>query len=171
MRYFYPSLFEMHPSAKTFLDLGCGQGLISLYAAARGLQADAVDIDTGTPAPLQGIQAVSYVAADLKNWEPSKKYDIIIAHHSIQFLPKVYVLQQFLPALCSALNPGGLLEIFSFTPKETLSVPTKYSLEEVVSSIGGLEIIKQEAFSYDGMHRKLGPHTFHELHVIGRKSA
>ncbi|MDD5083740.1 MAG: methyltransferase domain-containing protein [Candidatus Moranbacteria bacterium] len=169
MKYSYPSLFEIHPTAKTFLDLGCGQGFIPLYAAARGLRVDAVDIETETPGPLQSIPTVSYISADLKNWKPVKKYDIIVAHHSIQFLPKEYALQEFLPALCKALNPGGVLEVFSFTPEETLNVPTKYTLEEIVQAIGDLEIVKQKAFSYEGMHRKLGPHTFFELHIIAKK--
>ena len=58
MKYSYPSLFKIHPTAKTFLDLGCGQGFIPLYAAARGLQVDAVDIETETPASLQEVPAV-----------------------------------------------------------------------------------------------------------------
>ena len=169
MKYSYPSLFEIHPTAKTFLDLGCGQGFISLYAAARGLRVDAVDIETETPASLQSVPTVSYISADLKSWKPAKKYDIIVAHHSIQFLPKEYALQEFIPALCEALNPGGILEIFSFTPEETLNVPTKYALEEVVQAVGDLEVIKQKAFSYEGMHKKLGAHTFYELQVIAQK--
>ncbi|GEM_PF-1354398 len=170
MKYSYPSLFEIHPTAKTFLDLGCGQGFISLYAAARGLQVDAIDREAETPAALQGVPTVAYTVADLKEWKPIKKYDIIVAHHSIQFLPKEYVLQEFIPALCKALNPGGVLEIFTFTPEETLSVPTKYTLEEVAGALGDVEIIEQKAFSYDGMHKKLGAHTFYELHIIARKT-
>jgi trans-aconitate methyltransferase len=170
MKYIYKSLFDLHPTAKTFLDLGCGQGFISLYASARGLQADAIDIEEKTPAPLQEIPNASYIVADLKEWKPSKQYDIIVAHHSIQFLPKEYALQDFIPSLCSALNQGGLLEIFSFTPEETLNVPTKYTLEEIIASFGSvMEIIEQKTVSYEGMHRKLGAHTFHELHVIGKR--
>ncbi len=169
MKYSYQSLFDLHPTARTFLDLGCGQGFIPLYAAARGLQVDAVDIEKETPAPLQGIPSVSYIVADLKEWKPSKQYDIIVAHHSIQFLPKEYALQEFLPTLCRSLNPGGVLEIFTFTPEETLAVPTKYTLEEVIGALDGLEVVKQRTFSYDGMHRKLGAHTFYELQVIARR--
>lgn len=170
MKYPYKSLFNLHKNAKTLLDLGCGQGFISLYAAARGLQVDAIDIEENTPAPLQEVPNVSYIVADLKSWQPTKKYDLIVAHHSIQFLPKEYALQDFLPSLCASLNQGGVLEIFSFTPEETLNVPTKYILEEITASFGSdMEIIEQKMFSYEGMHRKLGAHTFHELHVIGRK--
>lgn len=169
MKYSYPSLFDLHPNAERFLDLGCGQGFISLYAAARGLQVDAIDLEMETPAALQGVPTVSYISADLKNWNPDKKHDIIVAHHSIQFLPKDYALQEFIPILCEALSPGGILEIFSFTPEETLNVPTKYTIEEISHAMGDLEIIKQQAFSYDGMHKKLGAHTFYELQVIARK--
>ena len=118
---------------------------------------------------LQEIPNIIYLVADLKAWLPTKTYDIITAHHSLQFLPKAYVLERFLPNLCEALNPRGILEIFTFTPEETLDVPTKYTLEEVTSALTGVDIIKQRTFSYDAMHRKIGAHTFHELQVIGRK--
>jgi hypothetical protein len=85
-------------------------------------------------------------------------------------LPKEYALQEFIPALCEALNSGGVLEIFSFTHEETLNMPTKYTLEEVVQAVGDLEIVRSKAFSYEGMHKKLGAHTFYELQVIARKS-
>ena len=159
----------MNPNAKTFLDLGCGQGLVSLYAAARGLCVEAVDRGADIPAPLQNIDNVTYVPMDLKEWKPTGTYDIIIAHHSIQFLPKEYVLGQFLPGLCDVLNPGGLLEIFTFTPEETLDIPAKYTVEEMVGALHGMEVITQETKSYEKMHRKLGQHTFHEAWVIARK--
>ncbi len=171
MLYSYPHLFKLNPGAKKFLDLGCGQGLVSLYAAARGLKAEAVDIEKETPAPLQDIENINYVSADLKDWNPTGTYDIIIAQHSIQFLPKEYALGKLLPRLRDALNPGGVLEIFTFSPEETLDVPTKYTAEEIVGALGGLEIVKQETSSYDGMHRKLGPHTFHEVWIIAKKPA
>lgn len=129
MLYSYPHLFKLNSGAKTFLDLGCGQGLVSLYAAARGLKAEAVD-----------------------------------------FLPKEYALGELLPRLRDTLNPGGVLEIFTFSPEETLDVPTKYTAEEIIGALDGLEIVKQETSSYDGMHRKLGPHTFHEVWIIAKKS-
>jgi len=171
MRYSYPSLFMLNPSAETLLDLGCGQGFISLYAAARGLHVDAVDIEAETPSSIQEISNISYIVADLKTWFPTKKYDLIVAHHSIQFLSKEYTLEQFLPSLCGALNPGGILEVFTFTPEEILNVPTKYTLEEIVDAMGDLDILEQKTFSYDAMHRKVGMHTSHELHVIGKKKA
>jgi trans-aconitate methyltransferase len=171
MRYFYPNLFKINPAAKTFLDLGCGQGFISLYAAARGLYVDSVDINTEVPSSLQDIANVTYTAADLNTWKSTKKYDIIVAHQIIHFLPKEYVLRKLLPTLCDLLNPGGVLEISAFTTEETLDVPTKYTLEEVVKvlAVSDVEIMKQEAISYNGMHRKLGAHTFHELQVIVKK--
>ncbi|MEI7750059.1 MAG: class I SAM-dependent methyltransferase [Candidatus Moraniibacteriota bacterium] len=169
MNYPYRNLFELHPEAKTFLDLGCGRGFVSLYAAARGLTVDAVDIEKEIPVSLEGIPSVTYKVADLKDWRPTKRYDIIVIHHSLQFLPKAYVLQEFLPTICQALNPGGVLEVFTFTPEETLPVPTTYTLDEIVSAVKELNIIEQKTYSYDGTHRKLGPHTFHELHIIAKK--
>lgn len=65
MKYPYESLLKIHPTAKTLLDLGCGQGFISLYAAARGLRVDAVDIEAEIPAPLQSLPSVAYIVADL----------------------------------------------------------------------------------------------------------
>jgi len=35
-----------------------------------------------------------------------------------------------------------------------------------IFSISGVGMV----FSYDGMHKKLGAHTFHELHIIARKT-
>ena len=131
MKYSYQNLFNLNPTAKTFLDLGCGQGFVSLYACARGLQVDAVDIEKVTPLAIQDLKTVNYISADLNSWQPAHKYDIIVAHHSLQFLSKEYALNEFIPKLCASLNQGGLLEIFSFTSEEELDVPTKYALEEI----------------------------------------
>ncbi len=170
MKYSYQNLINLNPAAKTFLDLGCGQGFVSLYACARGLQVDAVDIEKVTPLAIQDLKTVNYISADLNSWQPADKYDIIVAHHSLQFLSKKYALNEFIPKLCASLNQGGLLEIFSFTPEEELNVPTKYTLEEILAALNfDLEVIKQEVLSYEGLHKKLGKHTFHELHVIARK--
>ena len=170
MKYSYQNLFNLNPTAKTFLDLGCGQGFVSLYACARGLQVDAVDIEKVTPLAIQDLKTVNYISADLNSWQPAHKYDIIVAHHSLQFLSKEYALNEFIPKLCAPLNQGGLLEIFSFTSEEELDVPTKYALEEILAALEiNLEVIKQEVFSYEDLHKKLGKHAFHELHVIARK--
>jgi len=169
MTYQYQDIFNLFPTAKTFLDLGCGQGFISLYAAARDLQVDAIDKGIETPFPLQEVPRVSYIPADIRMWKPTKKYDIIVANHILQFLPKEYTLNKFLPLLQEHLNQNGILDIFTFTPEETLDVPTKYTLEEVVTGLNTLKILKQEVYSYKGMHRKVGKHTFHEMHVTGKK--
>jgi trans-aconitate methyltransferase len=172
MKYNYKKLLELYPEAQTFLDLGCGQGFISLYAAARGLTVEALDIVEQTPAPLQDVPSVTYTVADLNEWRPEKQYDIIVAHHSIQFLQREHALREFLPSLCKSLTPGGLFEISTFLPEETLQVPTKYALEEVLSALDPyVEILEQKTVSYEGMHRKLGMHTFHEIYILARKPA
>ena len=70
------------------LDIGCGTGLLSLMLAQKcNVDIDAVEMDEETS--LQAIEneeactfknAISIINADIRNYHPGKKYDVIISN-------------------------------------------------------------------------------------------
>lgn len=85
---------------KTVLDVGCAEGLISIYLAKAGaLAVDGVEIVRGhvdVARKLAGELPVSFECADCNVWRPRRHYDIVIA---LALLQKV----RDPSALCAAL--------------------------------------------------------------------
>jgi SAM-dependent methyltransferase len=97
----------------TALDLGSGEGGDALWLARNGWQVTAVDI---APAALAiGAAAqhpgddITWVAADLSEWHPPVRYDLVSACflHSTVDLPREAILRR----AAEAVAPGGTLLI------------------------------------------------------------
>lgn len=161
--------FELHPTAKTALDLGCGKGIVSVYAAAKGLTVDAVDKAPEPPPLFQDLPNIRFVSADLAQWTPTRSYDIILCHYVLHFLDRTYVVRDFLPTLINHLNPRGVLQLFVFTPQDFTSVPTKFSPEELLPIFHNLDILKNETFIEKEDHPPIGKHEHHTLRLAVRR--
>ncbi|TSC72166.1 MAG: hypothetical protein G01um101438_669 [Parcubacteria group bacterium Gr01-1014_38] len=151
------------------LDLGCGKGIVSLYAAARGLTVDAVDKTPEPPPLFRDVPNIRFVAADLEQWTPTRTYDIILCHYVLHFLDRTYVVRDFLPTLIHHLNPRGVLQLFVFTPQDFTSVPTKFSPEELLPIFRNLDISKNEMFIEKEDHPPIGKHEHHTLWLAARR--
>lgn len=162
----YP--FEVHPEAKTMLDLGCGKGFLSLYGAAKGLTVDAVDKTPEAPPLFRDIPNIHFVSAHLGGWTPTQMYDIILCHYILHFLERTYVVRDFLPTLINHLRPKGILQIFVFTPQDFTSVPTKFSPEELLPIFRNLDILKNEMLIEKEDHPPVGKHEHHTLRLVVR---
>lgn len=163
-------LLRMHPEAKTFLDLGCGSGSASRYAAFRGLNVLAVDRGRMVPERIRGVTRIRYLQKDLHSWSPGEEtWDIMVLLNVLQFLNRDYVLETFLPKLAWCLNPGGLIEIETFAPGEALDTPSKYVPDEIVRSLKELTILGQRMFEYDGLDTQGAKRHFHLTWVRARK--
>ena len=83
------------------LDLGCGEGADSIWLAERGWTVTGVDVST-TAIERASAEAehrelpITWVAADLRTWEPDGRFDLVSAcflHSPIEF-PRTEVLRR-----------------------------------------------------------------------------
>ncbi len=100
-------------SPGTALDLGSGEGGDALWLARHGWVVTAVDISPTALAIGQAAQQpgdrIEWIAADLAEWQPPTRYDLVSACflHSFVELPR----EQILRRAAAAVAPGGLLVI------------------------------------------------------------
>jgi SAM-dependent methyltransferase len=97
----------------TALDLGSGEGGDALWLAHNGWTVTAVDIAPSALAVGAGDAepgaAITWVAADLADWQPPGFYDLVTSHflHSTVELPREAILRRG----AAAVAPGGVLLI------------------------------------------------------------
>jgi SAM-dependent methyltransferase len=97
----------------TALDLGCGEGGDALWLAHNGWSVTAVDIAPSAiaigAAAQQPGDEIEWVVADLAEWQPPRRYDLVTASflHSYVELPREEILRRAATAVAS----DGLLLI------------------------------------------------------------
>lgn len=95
----------------TALDLGCGEGGDALWLARIGWSVTAVDISPSAlaigAAAQQSGDDVTWITADLAQWQPASTYDMVSACflHSEVELPRELILRR----AAAAVAPGGHL--------------------------------------------------------------
>lgn len=111
-------LRQIPPEAKTALDVGCGDGVISRAIAARGISTLGID---ASPKMIElarsqsaGSPSIEYRVADiLSNPVPPSKFDVVVsvamAHHA--------PLERVVEYLASAVAPGGRVIIQDVTTR------------------------------------------------------
>jgi trans-aconitate 2-methyltransferase len=96
---------------RKIVDLGCGPGNSAAILADyfRGGEILGVDI---SPAMLRAarerLPGARFLQADLAEWRPEEKVDLIFANAALHFSPEH---DRLLPKLLSFLNPGGVLAV------------------------------------------------------------
>jgi SAM-dependent methyltransferase len=95
----------------TALDLGCGEGGDALWLARAGWVVTAVDIAPSAlaigAAAQQPDEVITWIAADLAEWQPPSTYDLVSAcflHSSVE-LPREAILRR----AAQSVALGGLL--------------------------------------------------------------
>ena len=97
------------------LDLGCGQGRDALFIARHGHHVVGVDISqTGIAQLLEDAQAeglnIEGIVADLREYEPSDEYDVVVADRSLHMLDSDVRLE-VLKRVCRSIRDGGFILI------------------------------------------------------------
>lgn len=93
------------------LDLGCGEGRNSLYLAGKGCQVTAVDCSEAALKKLNylahkaGVK-IKTVVADIREFEISQAYDVIMAHGVIDYLERDE-WKKLLTKIKQMTTPGG----------------------------------------------------------------
>lgn len=118
-------------SARRVIDMGCGPGnstelLVERFGASAvsGLDSDA-DMLEKARARLPGVP---FVMADLAQWRPVEKADLLYANAVFQWLPHHLPL---LASLMDGLNPGGVLAV---QMPDSLAEPSHLAMEEAGAS-------------------------------------
>lgn len=98
-----------HPAPHRVVDLGCGAGNALPILAARFPGAEVAGVD-GSAAMLAKAAANGFRTeqADIANWQPEVKVDVIFSNAALQWLPDHAGL---FPRLLSCLAPGGILAV------------------------------------------------------------
>ena len=128
------------------LELACGEGADAVWLAGRGWQVTAVDFaDSALARGAQAAQeagvdsAITWLAADLAEWQPQMQYDLVAVHYL--HLPERQVLSDILrmawdatagTLLVVAHDPANLTEGNGKGPGEE----ALYTAEEVLAHLG-----------------------------------
>ena len=100
------------------LDIGCGTGEFSRLLGQRFDRVVALDLSPNTieiaRQRSQDYQNIDYLVADILNWIPSEQFDAIVSIATLHHLP----VENLLPALKTALKPGGKLVILDLLQHE-----------------------------------------------------
>jgi len=104
----------------SILDLGCGWGSFSLYAAARFPNSHVVGVSNSNSqrqfieaeAHARGLTNIKIVTADINDFDPGHQFDRVV---SVEMFEHVRNYQALLRRVASWMNPGGLLFVHIFT--------------------------------------------------------
>ena len=117
-------LLPLEPGQRV-LEVGCGQGHLTVRLAERGI--DVVGIDANASAPeVSGSDRVMYMKAEDLEF-PDEEFDAIVSVHAIEHIPP---LEQAMAEMARVLKPGGqALFVYPAEPVQGLyAVPTSIIL-------------------------------------------
>lgn len=124
---------------RSAVDLGCGPGNSTEVLASRYPQADIVGTDNSedmVTAARARLPSLRFDLSDIAQWSPDRRFDVILANASLQWLPDHATLY---PRLASQLTEGG-----------SLAVQTPDNLEEPAHRLA------REVAANGPWHRKVG---------------
>jgi SAM-dependent methyltransferase len=117
----------------TALDAGCGAGAEAIWLATRGWQVTAADIAAEALARAAERAAgggvtgrVKWVEADLSEWEPDVRYDLVTTHYAHPAMPQL----DFYGRIASWVAPAGTLLIVGHLHSDNHASPAGHGADE-----------------------------------------
>lgn len=117
VRYHRPHL----PSGGTALDAGCGEGQDLAFLVERGYEATGIEFTPEGARKARRFLAERSLEAevleqDLRTLDPSRRYDVVLAVNSVQFMGAD--APECLDRLMAAVAPGGVIGLSLFGREE-----------------------------------------------------
>jgi SAM-dependent methyltransferase len=137
-----------HPTAQTFLDIGCGTGQLAIEVNRRGLAATGLDFAPEMIAQCEANNRAArtsarFVPASIFNYPlPQAGYDVISAQGFIEYI-SLAQLDQFLAMVRRALTPGGRMALGSRNRLFNLHALNTFT--ELERSLGTIDRLVHEA--------------------------
>jgi len=179
------------------LDLGCGLGANSKYLIQQGFFVSCVDSNQSLLEKLKKdfkknklFKKAGIIHANIENFIPVKKYDLILAISVLHFL-KLEIVKNIMIKMKKSLRRGGIIFIRAFSNKdddfkrlkkkglqsginEIFSPKLNKSIhyfnkKETQDILKGFEMIKIEEYRRCDKHPPVGVHNHYVFDVIVRK--
>jgi 2-polyprenyl-3-methyl-5-hydroxy-6-metoxy-1,4-benzoquinol methylase len=155
--------------AGDMLDVGFGPGQASLFFASEGLRVEAIDLDVQAVTRLTenarrlGVNITAKLT-DVRDFQPAKQYDLILAKNSLHFLTGQEMDDTILK-LQNATKPGGLNCISVWLGANALyQLPRAVDHDYLRLRYQGWDII--HAWSASAVHDTVGEQLFHVVSAV-----
>ncbi len=167
-------LVELIETGNSVLDLGCGMGRFDIYLGEMGFDVTAIDL---SEAAVENIKSecrrrsisINVKQQDLCDFQFDRKYDLILAHGSLQFLPRS-CWSRLIGDMKENTNIGGLNYVVVFSDR----IPTPPDMEglmgdlfregEIFEIYGDWNILTRESFVKEDEH----PGNIRHRHPINK---
>ena len=135
----------------TALDLGCGTGQNSIWLATQGWTVTGVDvagnaIKKAQTGARQADVDVSFLVADLIEWEPAGGFDLVVSTYALP--PKGPGRTHALAAAAKAVTPGGTILICEFDlsleSEGWMSAKDLTDVDEIIKHLGAFEVLRAD---------------------------
>ena len=118
----------------SFLDIGCGGGLLSESIAQHGSKVVGIDaaeknIRIGSAHQAGADLDLQYVHTTLETWTDPRQFDVVL---NMEVVEHVENLQWFMEMACNRVRPGGLMFIATINRTVFSALTAKFAAEYVL---------------------------------------
>ena len=181
---------------ETALDLGCGLGANSRFLAEKYFNVTSVDYDKTllsdfkNSLPNDIAEKINFIDADIKDFVPTKQYDLIIALFVLHFF-KIETVKNIIDKMKYSLRSGGIIfiSVFGNQDEEYHNLIHKglqsgknevysrklnktfhyFEKNEIKYLFKGYEFIEYEEYKKTDFHPPIGNHTHFIIDVVVKK--
>ena len=132
--------------AGSVIDIGAGAStLVDVLVDAGWQDVTVLDVSAAALTKVrnrlgEGAEAVTFIAADVRSWQPNRTYDAWHDRAAFHFLVEQADRDRYVAMAAQAVTPGGVVVLAAFAddgPTECSGLPTsRYGTDELVCAFG-----------------------------------